>query len=147
MLRVVSLAAGPLWRQPAASLSTGRADRLREGDCARVTRLITKDDVRKYGELVGDHNPVHEEIVHGTFLLGLVSGVMASKVPGPGTVLTSLTAKFVSPCHYPITVEVLVQVGRVRRITTAHFTLLDKDSQKVFVTGEASCYLSKEQLQ
>ena len=147
MLRVLSLAGGQLARQPAASLSTTRADRLREGDCARVTRIITREEVRKYGELVGDHNPVHEEIVHGTFLLGLVSGVMASRLPGPGTVLTGLTAKFVSPCLYPSTVEVVVQVGRVRRITTAHFTLLDKDSQKVFVTGEANCYLSKEQLQ
>ena len=112
-----------------------------------MTRLITREDVRKYGELVGDLNPVHEEIVHGTFLLGLVSGVMASSVPGPGTVLTSLTAKFVSPCLYPTTVEVLVEVGRVRRITTVHFTLQDKDSEKVLVTGEASCYLSKAQLQ
>ena len=114
---------------------------------ARVTRLITREDVKQYGELVGDHNPLHEEIVHGTFLLGLVSGVMASRVPGPGTVLTSLTSKFESPCFYPTTVEVVVELGRVRRLTTAHFTLQDKDSQKVIVRGEASCYLSKEQLQ
>ena len=147
MLRVISLAGGHLWRQPAASLSTSRPDRLSQGDQARVTRLITREDVRKYGELVGDLNPVHEEIVHGTFLLGLVSGVMASSVPGPGTVLTSLTAKFVSPCLHPTTVEVRLEVGRVRRITTVTFTLQDKDSEKVLVTGEASCYLSKAQLQ
>ena len=147
MLRVISRAGGQLWRQPAASLSTSRPDRLSEGDCARVTRVITREDVKRYGDLVGDLNPVHEEIVHGTFLLGLVSGVMASRVPGPGTVLTSLSAKFVSPCLHPSTVEVVVELGRVRRITTAHFTLLDKDSQKVLVTGEAGCYLSKEQLQ
>ena len=112
-----------------------------------MTRLITREDVRKYGELVGDHNPLHEEIVHGTFLLGLVSGVMASSLPGPGTVLTSLTAKFVSPCFYPSTVEVVVELGRVRRITRAHFTLVERDSQEVLVTGEAGCYLSKDQLQ
>ena len=66
MLRVISRAGGQLWRQPAASLSTSRPDRLSEGDCARVTRVITRDDVKKYGDLVGDLNPVHEEIVHSS---------------------------------------------------------------------------------
>ena len=76
---------------------------------------------------MGDLNPVHEEIVHGTTLLGLVSGVMASRVPGPGTVSSSLSAKFVSPGLHPSTVEVVVELGRVRRITTGHFILRDKE--------------------
>ena len=147
MIRVISRAGPQLWRQPAAALSTSRADRLREGDTARVTRQITGEEVRQYGDLVGDHNPLHQQIVHGTFLLGLVSGLMATSLPGPGTVLTGLNAKFVSPCVFPSTVELLVELGRVRRITTAHFTLQDRDSGQVLLRGEASCYLSKEQLQ
>ena len=129
------------------SLSTSRADGLKEGDTVRVSREISGEEVRQYGELVGDNNPVHQEIVHGTFLLGLVSGLMASAVPGPGTVLTGLNAKFVSPCVFPSTVELVVELGRVRRVTTAQFSLQDRDSGRVLVRGEASCYLSKEQLQ
>lgn len=147
MIRVISRAGSQLWRQPAVSLSTSRADGLREGDTVRVSREISGEEVRQYGDLVGDHNPVHQEIVHGTFLLGLVSGLMASSLPGPGTILTGLNAKFVSPCVFPSTVELVVQLGRVRRVTTAHFTLQDRDSERVLVKGEASCYLSKEQLQ
>ena len=148
MLRVTSRAWAHLWRRQAAcSLSTSRAVRLKEGDTARASRLITEEEVRQYGELVGDHNPVHQEIVHGTFLLGLISGLMASSLPGPGTVLTGLNAKFVSPCLFPSTVELVVELGRVRRVTTAQFSLQDRDSGQVLVKGEASCYLSKEQLQ
>ena len=81
MLRVARIPLSHLWsktgNQTAVCLSTTRADWLKEGDTARVTRKITKEDVAEYGELVGDHNPVHKDIVHGTFLLGLVSGVMA----------------------------------------------------------------------
>lgn len=147
MLRSFKSPVRHLWRQSGACLSTSRADYLKDGDTVRVTRVIRREDVAEYGEVVGDHNPVHEDIVHGTFLLGLVSGVMASRLPGPGTVLTGLSVQFVKPCQHPATVQVVVELGRVRRITKTQFTVEDKHTQEVLVRGEASCYLSKDQLQ
>ena len=79
--------------------------------------------------------------MHGGLLLGLVSGVMASSLPGPGTVLANIQARcyspslaliydyftlthsrFQQPCPYPAEVEVIVRLGRVRRLTTAQFS-------------------------
>ena len=148
MLRVVTSAVPHLWRQSGAvRLSTTGAHLLRDGDTATVKKVIKREDVAEYGELVEDNNPVHEDIVHGTFLLGLVSGVMASRLPGPGTVLTSLSVKFIRPCRHPATVQVVVEVGRVRKITKTQFRVEDSDTQEVLVRGEASCYLSPDQLQ
>jgi len=72
---------------------------------------------------------------------------MATTLPGPGTVLTSLSSKFIKPCPCPTTVEVKVELGRVRKITKASFTIVNKDKREVVVEGEVSCFLSKEQLQ
>ena len=72
---------------------------------------------------------------------------MASRLPGPGTVLTSLSVKFIKPCYHPSTVQVVVELGRVRRLTKTQFRVEDGDTQEVLVRGEASCFLSPDQLQ
>jgi len=126
---------------------------LKDGETASLTRKITSEDLKVFGDLVEDHNPVHfqpggggDVIVHGTLLLGIVSGLMASTLPGPGTVLTNMTANFVSPCPCPSTVEVRVVLGRVRKITKAEFVVENKEKGEVVVKGEVSCLLNTEQL-
>ena len=52
---------------------------MKEGDTASLVKTITRKEVIQYADLVNDHNPVHlaedhKGIVHGTYLLGLVSG-------------------------------------------------------------------------
>ena len=134
------------------NLSLSRSLRLKDGEKASLVRNITIEDIKVFGNLVEDHNPVHfpadggDAIVHGTLLLGLVSGLMASSLPGPGTVLTNITANFVSPCPCPTTVKVEVVLGRVRKITKAEFSVENIEMGEVLVTGEARCLLSKEQL-
>ena len=138
--------------QHGRSFSSTAQNLLKDGDTASLVRKITSKDLRLFGDLVGDHNPVHFKdgegaVVHGTLLLGLVSGLMATTLPGPGTVLTSLSSKFIKPCPCPTTVEVKVVLGRVRKITKANFTIENKDKGEVVVEGEVSCFLTKEQLQ
>lgn len=141
--------------QHGRSFSSTAQNLLKTGDTASLVRKITSKDLRQFGDLVGDHNPVHFKdvddvegaVVHGTLLLGLVSGLMATTLPGPGTVLTSLSSKFIKPCPCPTTVEVKVVLGRVRKITKASFTIENKDKGEVVVEGEVSCFLTKEQLQ
>ena len=134
------------------NLSLSRSLRLKDGEKASLVRNITIEDIKVFGNLVEDHNPVHfpadggDAIVHGTLLLGLVSGLMATSLPGPGTVLTNITANFVSPCPCPTTVKVEVVLGRVRKITKAEFSVENIEMGEVLVKGEARCLLSKEQL-
>ena len=61
------------------AFSRSARDCLKEGDSASLVKTITRKDVVLYADLVNDHNPVHlaedgQGIVHGTYLLGLVSG-------------------------------------------------------------------------
>ena len=50
------------------------------------------------------------------------SGLMATSLPGPGTILTGLEVRFSEAVTFPATIEVRVEVrGRVRRITRAAF--------------------------
>ena len=97
--------------------------------------------------------------MHGGLLLGLVSGVMASSLPGPGTVLANIQARcynilpawhycyftlthprFQQPCPYPAEVEVIVRLGRVRRLTTAQFSGDTDLSVDLTLTSQLTSY-------
>jgi acyl dehydratase len=68
------------------------------GATARLTRTFTADDVARYAELTGDHNPLHFDeayaratragrlIVHGGLTTGLFNALVAEQLPGPGSV-------------------------------------------------------------
>jgi len=134
-------------------LSTSAIKLLKEGEKVSLVKRILERDVIAYSDLVNDQNPVHLPenketvgIVHGTYLLGLVSGLIATTSPGPGTVVTAIEARFLNSCPYPSTVEVTVELGRVRKITKVSFLIENKDSKDVILKGEASCLLQKEQL-
>ena len=85
----------------------------------------------QYAELTGDFNPVHlgddksEGVVHGALLLGLVSGLVASRLPGPGTQLAGIQARFPRPCAVGTGVIVTVTLGKVRKLTPVRFTVVD----------------------
>lgn len=106
--------------------------------------------MRQYAELSGDVNPVHLAetggIVHGTLLLGLVSGLVASRLPGPGTKLTGIQARFLEPCPVDAGVVVTVSLGRVRKLTQAHFSIVNFWSGEKLVEGEATLYLTADML-
>ena len=92
-----------------------------------IVRTIGIQDCEKYAKLTGDTNPIHlqgdSSIVHGTFLLGLVSSVMGTKCPGEGTKVLQLQSKFLKPCPVGETIEVTVNVLDTRKISKAEFVL------------------------
>ena len=131
--------------------STSRVQLIRQGDRVSLVKRIIPRDIVFYSDLVNDHNPIHQphhqpSIVHGTYLLGLVSGLMSSTLPGPGTVLTQLSVRFSAPCQYPSTVLVSVELGRVRRLTSATFQVEDSETGDLYLSGEVKCLLTSEQL-
>jgi len=108
------------------------------GETASQSLAVTDEVVRRFADLVGDHNPVHldeafaattrfgKRIAHGMIAAGLISGVLGSKLPGPGTIYLSQSLQFTAP----------VFVGDV--ITaTATVTMLRED--KPIVTLETVC--------
>ncbi|HEY8369179.1 MAG TPA: MaoC family dehydratase [Thermodesulfobacteriota bacterium] len=107
---------------------------LEVGARAELTRTLTDADIRKFAEATGDTNPVHLDeayakgtvfggrIAHGLLTAGLVSAVLANRLPGPGTVYLSQTLEFKAPVRPGDTVtaevEVLEVTGRRARLAT-----------------------------
>ncbi len=79
------------------------------GMSASVSKTITDADIVMFAGVSCDTNPVHldEEyasqtmfggrIAHGMLTAALVSAVLGTKLPGPGTIYLSQTMKFKAP--------------------------------------------------
>lgn len=92
------------------------------GKTADLVYTITDADVRAFAEVTGDKNPIHldEEyakntifdgrIVHGAFAIGLISRVIASDLPGKGSILLSQYVKYVKPIRIGDTVKIMIEV-------------------------------------
>ena len=112
-----------------------------------IIRTITIQDCQNYAKLTGDTNPIHlqgeSSIVHGTFLLGLVSSVMGTKCPGEGTKVLELKSKFLKPCPVGVTVEVNVNLLETRKISKADFLIKDSSNDSIkYVEGQAKLWLN-----
>lgn len=95
-------------------------DTLQVGDTYSFTRVITAEDVRAFADLSGDDNPLHVDadyaagtrfgtrIVHGVFLMAIVSKVLGRDFPGPGCVAVSMNVRFLRPV--PVDSEIRVEV-------------------------------------
>ncbi|XP_014605231.1 PREDICTED: uncharacterized protein LOC106787408 [Polistes canadensis] len=91
-----------------------RSISLKVGDRVSISKTITNSDVLSFAQLTSDYNPIHitsdKNIVHGALLNGLVSGVLGTKLPGPGTIVTEQTLKYPNSCYVGDTVEIIVQI-------------------------------------
>ncbi|MDK2823444.1 MAG: 3-hydroxybutyryl-CoA dehydratase [Clostridia bacterium] len=99
------------------------------GDEASYTKQITDDDIQMFAKVTGDVNPVHldseyakktifkEKIAHGMISAGLISAVLGTKLPGPGTIYLSQEIKFVAPVF-------------INDVLTAIVSVIEKDDIK-----------------
>lgn len=90
------------------------------GQSFSFTRIITAEDVRTFAQVTGDDNPIHVDeayaretrfgkpIVHGVFLLGIISKVLGRDFPGHGSVAVALSCRFLRPV--PVGAEVTIEV-------------------------------------
>jgi len=92
------------------------------GATASLTKTVTDEDVRLFAQVTGDTNPVHlddaaakqsrfgERIAHGMLSAGLISAVLGTQLPGPGTIYLGQTLKFRAPVAIGATVTATVTV-------------------------------------
>jgi acyl dehydratase len=137
--------------QPFPTYEPGRtiAD-LAVGDTASLTRTFTQEDVDAFARLSGDDNPAHVDaawadasmfggrVVHGMLTAGLISALLGTRLPGPGSIYMSQTLKWLAPVKpgdeltATITVrEIVAEKGRV-----VLDTVVEGGGQQVLV-GEA----------
>ncbi len=99
----------------------------KEGETATLVKTITQSDIEEFAALVGDRNPVHVDpdfakktrfgrpIAHGMWGLSLISAILGTKLPGPGTIYLSQTVKFKAPVFPGDTLTAKVKVLEVRQ--------------------------------
>lgn len=98
---------------------------LTPGYVAITSKTISDDDVRKFADLVGDHNPIHldeafarktkfgRRIVHGLLTASLISTAIGTHL-SKGAVYLSQTLQFVRPVYLGDTITARVTVVEIR---------------------------------
>ena len=127
------------------------------GETAQLSRSITDDDIRRMADISGDFNPVHMDdefagrtrfkgrIAHGLFSAGLISAVLGTKLPGPGSVYLKQELNFLYPVRAGDTLTAEVEVTKWRpdkRIITLKTRCQNQDGRDV-VDGEAVLLVEK----
>jgi len=126
-------------------------EQLGVGRTYEIRITITQQMVEHFARATGDYNPIHMDenyargtifktrVVHGMLHAGLISGIVRTRFPGPGTIYLSQTLKFLKPVFigdevtYGLKVlEYLQEKNRLRLETVC----VNQKGETV-VTGEA----------
>ena len=123
---------------------------LRVGLTERYAKTVKSSDVVGFAELTGDRNPIHlsehfaaktlfkERIAHGLYTASLISAVIGTRLPGPGSIYISQTLKFLAPVKIDDTVEAIVEVAElIAAKQRARLTCRCKVGDTVVLEGEA----------
>ena len=101
-------------------------DELAIGDTASTTRTLTPQDIELFAVVSGDVNPAHLDpayaetdlfhriIVHGMWGGALISAVLGTKLPGPGTIYLSQDLHFLAPVGIGDTIITSVTVRELK---------------------------------
>lgn len=122
------------------------------GQAASMAKTISSDDLRLFAEVSLDTNPVHFDaefaektrfggiIAHGMIPAGLISAVIGTRLPGPGTIYLGQTLQFKRPVRVGDTITATVTVATTREdksIATLTTTVTNQAGD-VVLTGEAT---------
>ena len=125
------------------------------GQRARRSLSLTARHVAVYAELTGDHNPLHFDadlvqrtgkldglIVQGGLTTGLLHALVATDLPGPGTVFLSQNWKFTAPVYIgdTITAEVEVLSVHATKPVCQLGVRVARQTGETVLEGEAWCY-------
>ena len=113
-------------------------DEITVGDRASIVRAVTAEDIELFAAVSGDVNPTHFDlpcaesalshgtIVHGIWSGTLISAVLSTKLPGPGTIYLSQDLHF----HAPVAIGDTV---------TATVTAREKKPERKHIVFDCRC--------
>jgi 3-hydroxybutyryl-CoA dehydratase len=120
------------------------------GQTATLSKTITDADILMYSVVSLDTNPIHldEEaarqsrfggrVAHGMLSAGLISALLGTQLPGPGTIYMRQSLTFRAPVKIGHTVRALVEIVDLnlrRKSVTLRTTCMVKEN--VVIDGEA----------
>jgi phosphate acetyltransferase/phosphate butyryltransferase len=135
-------------------------DELRVGDSASLTRTLTHKDIELFAVMSGDVNPAHldEEyaksdmfhkvVAHGMWSGALISTVLGTQLPGPGTIYLGQSLRFLEPVGLGdrVTVTLTVSALRPEHHHVALDCLVTNQDGKPVVTGTAEVIAPSEKV-
>ena len=113
-------------------------DEIKVGDTASLIRTLSRKDIELFAVITGDINPAHVDeeyarsdmfhkiVAHGMWGASLISTLLGTKLPGPGTIYLGQTLSF----HHPVT------LGDTITVTV---TVVEKDEKEQHVTFDCEC--------
>jgi phosphate acetyltransferase/phosphate butyryltransferase len=136
-------------------------DEIAVGDRATLQRTLTTADIQLFAAMSGDLNPTHMDaeyaastryhgvIAHGMWGAALISALLGTRLPGPGTCYAGQTLSFHAPVRVGDTLTVTVTV-RFREEETRRLVLdclcTNQDGVTV-ISGEASVIAPAERIE
>jgi phosphate acetyltransferase/phosphate butyryltransferase len=136
-------------------------DEIDVGDHASIERTLTAADIQLFAAMSGDINPQHVDpefaastrfhgvIAHGMWGAALISAVLGTRLPGPGTNYLSQTLKFQAPVHVGDTLKITVTV--ISREEAQHRLVLDctcvNQDDETVISGEAAVIAPIERIE
>ena len=120
------------------------------GARASIDQVFEVDAVETFAALSGDRNPIHldaasaraagfeREIVHGALVSSLISRLLGTILPGPGTVLLGQTFRFLKPVYPGDSLRANVEVTNVRTDKPVVTLRTWVETDEVVIDGEAT---------
>ena len=135
-------------------------DEIGPGDRACLTRTLTPEDIQLFAVVTGDVNPAHVDpeyaatdifhkvIAHGMWGSGLISAVLGTELPGPGTIYLEQELRFRNPVTLgdTITATVIVTAKDDRRHCLTFDCRCTNQHGEDVITGEAKVIAPMEKV-
>ncbi|MFT7135504.1 MAG: phosphate acetyltransferase [Akkermansiaceae bacterium] len=134
-------------------------DEIAVGDHAELTRTLRPQDIELFAVMSGDVNPAHVDaeyaktdmfhgvIAHGMWGGALISAVLGTELPGPGTIFLNQSLDFKAPVGLGDTVTVRVEVSE--KLEEGHLllacTCLNQNGKRV-IEGVARVIAPREKV-
>jgi acyl dehydratase len=121
---------------------------------------FTQEQVIKFAEVSGDHNPVHldadyaattafkKPIIHGILGTSIFSKILGMHFPGEGTIYLKQEASFKRPMYVDVPYEArltVLEVNKDKHQAVIETKVFDKETGKVIIDGQAHV-MNKEKI-
>ena len=135
-------------------------DEIKLGDTASLVRTLTHKDIELFAVMSGDINPTHLDdafaksdmfhkvVAHGMWSGALISTVLGTQLPGPGTIYVDQSLHFREPIGLGDTITVTVKVrDKIEGNAPGHFRLPGRQSKgEEVITGTAEVIAPTEKI-
>lgn len=130
------------------------------GDEAKLIHILKEKDVQLFAIMSGDVNPAHLDpefaknnifhaiVGHGMWTGALISTILGTKLPGPGTIYLSQNLKFIRPIFIgdKVTIKIKVVKKYLRKPVLIFSCIAHNQKNKMVVTGYAKVLAPTEKI-